>query len=366
MASPFHTVAAEGVSVTLDLRVGHVRSLAIAGGGRSLTPLHTAPWVDDAAVTGDAAIPANLRFLSGDFFCAPFSTADVEAAPPHGWTANSPWRHVGTATEAHGVTALYRLERTVLGAMVEKRLTLRHRHPFLYETHSFIGGDGAVPVANHAMTRLAAGGRIAFSAKRAFETPHAPLESDPAMGRSRLAYPASAQDPARIPLADGGFADITRYPFAARHEDFLQLVERPENALGWLAASRPDSADVFVSLKNPAELPVTFLWFSNGGRDYPPWNGRHTGVLGVEEARAYSLYGHRASIAPNPLSDGGTPTALALDAAGRVSVRNVIGVAPLPASGSAVAEVEARDGALAFTCEDGARFEAPFDAAFLA
>ena len=362
MASPFHSIAAEGIGVTLDLRAGHVRSLVIARGGRSLAPLHTAPWVDDAAVTGDAAIPANLRFLSGDFFCAPFSTSDVEPAPPHGWTANSPWRHVGTATEADGVTALYRLERTVLAATVEKRFTLRHHHPFLYETHSFIGGDGAVPVANHAMTRLAAGGRIAFSAKRAFETPNTPLE----VGRSRLAYPASVQDPTRVPMAGGGFADVTRYPFASRHEDFLQMIERPENALGWLAASRPDSGDAFVSLKNPAELPVTLLWFSNGGRDYPPWNGRHTGVLGVEEGRTYSLYGYSASVAPNPLSDSGTPTALTLDAAGLVSVRNVIGAVPLPASGSAVADVEARDGALAFTCEDGERFEAPFDAAFLA
>ena len=44
------------------------------------------------------------------------------------------------------------------------------------------------------------------------------------------------------------------------------------------------------------------LWFSNGGRDYPPWNGRHVGVLGIEEGRSYAAYGHAASAADNPLT----------------------------------------------------------------
>ena len=66
------------------------------------------------------------------------------------------------------------------------------------------------------------------------------------------------------------------------------------------------------TLKNPADFPVTFVWFSNGGRYYSPWNRRHLGVLGLEEGRAYSAYGHAASIAPNPLSEAGIPTALQL------------------------------------------------------
>ena len=37
----------------LDLRAGHVRTLEIAQGSRSIQPLHTAPWVEDASITGD-------------------------------------------------------------------------------------------------------------------------------------------------------------------------------------------------------------------------------------------------------------------------------------------------------------------------
>ena len=365
MPSPFHTISAEGISVTLDLRVGHIRELVITRDGRTLAPFHTAPWVGDPSITGDETIPSSLRFLSGDFFCAPFSTSDVENTPPHGWTANSPWRHTDTVKEPDGVTALYRLERSVMGARVEKCFKLRNHHPFLYETHTFSGGTGAVPVANHAMVRLAAGGRIAFSAKQFIDTPPAPIEADPTRGRSRLAYPARTDDPTRFPMADGRVADLTRYPFAERHEDFIMLVEKRENRLGWFVASRPGHGDAVVSLKNPAEYPVTFLWFSNGGRDYPPWNGQHSGVLGIEEGRANSILGHRASVDPNALSEAGTPTALTLHADGQAALHNVIGALPLPASGSPIADVQHRAGSLDLLCEDGTRVSVPFDTAFL-
>lgn len=364
--SQFHTIEAEGISVTLDLAAGHIRSLTIDADGRRLTPFHTAPWIDDPAVTEDESLPANLRHLSGDFFCAPFSTSDVETAPPHGWPANSPWDVVQTAREADGTTALYRLARTVMGATVEKRLTVKNRHPFLYQTHTFIGGTGALPVANHAMVSLPDGGILAFSAKARVETPAKALEPDPAVGRSLLAYPTETSDPTKVQLAGGGFADITHYPFAMQHEDFAMLVENQENRLGWFAASRPKTRDAVLSLKRRSDFPVTFLWFSNGGRDYNPWNGRHTGVLGIEEGRANSVLGHRASIDPNPLSARGTPTALTLEPDGAVAVRNVIGAVSLGIAGSPISAVEDRDGSLLWRCADGSQQGIPFDSAFLA
>ena len=361
----FHTITAQGVAVTLDLSAGHIRQLFVEQDGRPLTPFHTAPWINDPAVIADPTIDANLRHLSIDFFCAPFAKSDVEAAPPHGWPANSAWLLVEQSKDPDGASALYRLEKTVLGATVEKRFTIRNGHPFLYQTHVFRGGHGAVPVANHAMVALPGGGTLAFSAKDRIETPATPQESDPARGRSLLAGPAETADPTHVPLADGTFADITRYPFADRHEDFAMLVEATGSRLGWFAASRPASGDAMLSLKNPGDFPVTFLWFSNGGRFYPPWNGRHTGVLGVEEGRAYSVHGHRASIEPNPLSARGTPTALDLVPGGEVAVRNVIGAVSLPASGATVTSVEALDGGLGLIFADGERRSVPFDSRFL-
>ena len=224
--APFHTIAAAGIRVTLDLRVGHIRELTVTAEGRDLTPFHAAPWLDDPGIQADETLPPHLRLLSVDFFCAPFAASDIEEAPSHGWTANSSWTMVETTTLSKGMTALYRLDRLVLGATVEKRFTLRDDHPFLYQTHTFVGGEGAVPVANHAMVRVGGGGRLAFSAKASVETPGVPIETDPVLGRSALAPGLRMRNPTCVPKVDGGSADLTRLPFDARHEDVAMLVER--------------------------------------------------------------------------------------------------------------------------------------------
>ena len=367
MTDIFHTITADGISATVDLRVGHVRRLAVARDGRSLEPLHTAPWVDDPAVTNDESLLANLRFLSGDFFCAPFCGADLEAAPStHGWPANSPWRLIEVRPHAGGgQTARYELEHAVMGARLIKEFTLRDGHPFLYERHVFVGGSGALPVANHAMVRFPNGGVLSFSPKRLAFTPETPLEPDPATGHFALAYPARFHDLTAAPRRDGGTADLTHYPFDQAHEDFVAMVEAADEGLGWAAAARPAEGDLFLSLRNVAELPSTHLWFSNGGRRYAPWNGRHVGVLGIEEGRTYAGHGHRASIAPNPLSQAGIPTALTLDPAGEVAVHNVIGTVPLPAGWGRIAAVERAGDGLVVRGAEGGQIAVPFDAAFL-
>ncbi|MCX5496740.1 hypothetical protein OSH11_18685 [Kaistia dalseonensis] len=363
----FHSFAAEGIRVSVDLRGGHVRQLQVEQGGRTIEPIHTAPWVEDAAIAGDEAIVPNLRFLSGDFFCAPFGFTEPGEGPPHGWPANSRWRLLGVETiAAGGRVARYELAHDVAGARLIKEFTLRDGHPFLYQRHIFFGGEGPIPVANHGMTRFDAPGRISFSPKLYGMTPANSLEPDPAIGRSVLAYPARFDDPARVPLADGTSVDITAYPFASRHEDFVMMIEDPANPLGWATAARPDKGDIFVSLKSPADYPVTMFWFSNGGRDYAPWNGRHVGVLGIEEGRTYAGMGRAASIAPNPLNEAGIATTLDLVPNGEASVRNVIGGLPLPEGWTRVAQVEASDGVLTLRNDQGEHVSVPFDTGFLA
>jgi hypothetical protein len=366
IAERFHTIRAEGITVTLDLAAGHFRAVEIERDGRRLTPFYTAPWVDDPKISEDESIPANLRFLSCDFFCAPFGKSDVEEAPPHGWPANSRWEHVETrAHESGGSVARFVLQKRVMGARLTKEIALRDGHPFVYQRHAFEGGEGTVSAASHAMTEFPVRGRLSVSPKRYAETPEAPLEPDPARGRFALRYPARFSDLAQAPLKDGGATDLRSYPIASRHEDFAMLVEAEGSRLGWAAAVREDARDVVLSLKNPADFPVTMLWFSNGGRDYPPWNGRNVGVLGIEEARAWSAYGHAASTQPNPLSESGVPTTLALHPNGAVEVRHVIGGVPLPEGWREIASVEATDGTLTLVDASGARRDIPFDSAFL-
>ena len=189
--------------------------------------------------------------------------------------------------------------------------------------------------------------------------------------RIRRADAAPSNIPARIddlgnaPLKDGGTTDLTSYPVASRHEDFVMLVEEKGRDLGWAAAVREDARDIVLSLKNPHDFPVTFLWFSNGGRDYPPWNGRNVGVLGIEEGRAWSANGYAASISPNPLSRSGVPTALELRPGGSAEVRHVMGALPLPSGWGEVAAIDAGSGSLTIQDASGGTISVAYDPEFL-
>ena len=365
MVERFHTIEAKGVWLTLDTAVGHVRRFEVERDGTRVRPLHTAPWVDDPAVANDPSILPNLKFLAGDFFCAPFGKSDVEDAPPHGWPANSAWKSLGDKSFVGGVTARFELGKKVMGATLIKAITLRDGHPFAYQRHVFTGGTGAVSVASHAMTHFARDGRLSFSPKAFGELPPAQQESDPKLGRSLFAKGARFTDLHKLPLADGTTVDLHRYPVAKGHEDFAMLVEAKDSPLGWTAAVRPDAHDIVLSLKNPADFPVTFLWFSNGGRYYAPWNSRHIGALGIEEGRAYLANGHAASIAPNPLSDAGIPTALTLKPNGEAEVRHIIGGVPLPSGWASVFSIEAGLTQLTLVGDTGGTLKVPFDQNFL-
>lgn len=367
MTGRFHAIRAQGIDVVVDLDVGHLRSVKIERERRTLTPFYTAPWVDDSDIAADESLTAGLRFLSCDFFCSPFSRTDDPSVPPHGWPANSAWDHIETVPHpAGGTVARCALQKRIQGARLIKEITLRDGHPFVYQRHIFEGGEGAMTVASHAMTQFATRGRLSFSPKAYGEAPPQPQESDPSRGRSALAYPSHFEDLTSVPLKDGGTTSLRSYPIASRHEDFLMLVEANGSTLGWAAAVREEERDIVLGLKSPRDFPVTMLWFSNGGRDYRPWNGRNVGVLGIEEGRVWSANGYKASIAPNRLSDSGVPTSLQLQPDGSVDVRHVIGGLPLPKGWSEVAAIEGAGEAIRLRDIGGSAINVPFDAGFLA
>ena len=115
-------------------------------------------------------------------------------------------------------------------------------------------------------------------------------------------------------------------------------------------------------LKSPDTLPITLLWYSNGGRFYPPWSSRHVGVLGIEEACSSFADGHRASIGPNALNAQGTATAVVLD--GDIEIRSVIGAIGVVNAPSRVLALVRDRGDLLVTTETGQR-RVPFDGSFL-
>lgn len=350
----FHTLAAGGNSVVLDAEVGHLRGLQLSYAGRTVRPLHTAPWSTDAPIDRQAELTPTEQALSGDFLCAPFCANDVEPGPLHGWTANAPWEVV--ASDAESISA--RLSRRIMGATVTKSLRFRNGEPFLYISDSFTGGHGEIPVGHHAMIHVDTSANLSFSSKAMYFTPDTPPEGDPRRGRSLLRYPSSGSDLSAVPLANGSTADLRTYPFASRHEDVVSMAETQGQALGWSAAVRQAEGDIVLLLKDSRIFPCTTLWMSNGGRDYAPWSGRHVGVLGIEDGRSFGAAGHRASITPNTMTRAGYPTAFDLSA--NPTLPYAIGAIPTPAGWTRIADIACEDEALVLRDVGGASLSLPF------
>jgi hypothetical protein len=344
-------VAADGIRFRFDARTGLLDGFVVTDSGVEVAPLHRAPWIGTGETMPPDAAPL-MATLGGDFFCAPFASSE-NGSPLHGWPPNAPW----TVAARDRGTLRAVLERPVFGATLVKELSVRDGHPFVYQRHVFVGGEGRVAVANHANLSVKSGGVIRTSPKRAWETPKDPQESDPARGRSALIYPARSEDPRAFPGLSGP-VDLTRYPWNTRHEDFVVGIEAPGHALGWTAVTRAAEGDVYLSLRSATRLPMTMLWHSNGGRDYPPWSGRHFGCLGVEEGAADHMLGLSTE------ADLAGPGALALTPDGTAEVRHVIGAIAWP-TGEPVAAIHAGDAGLEITGEAGTTRRVPFQTGFL-
>ena len=344
--------------VEIDPEVGNLRALFFEFGGRRLEPLHTAPWVDDPDIIEDDTLLPVERRLSGDFFCAPFGASDVEAAPAHGWPANSRWDVAG---QTDGEATL-QLARQVMGARITKTLRLAEDGPLLYQVHRIEGGTGELTVAHHPMVRMAGTARFSCSPKLAVLTPDTLLES----GRNRLAGSSRSETLSAVPGSDGAPIDLTMLPIADAHEDFVTLVEGPGSPLGWSVVLRHAEDDIVFVLKDPGVLPVTMLWHSNGGRDYRPWNGRHRGVLGIEDGCAAGAEGHAAALLPNPVSREGVATALVLAPDRTHRIAHVIGAVPRPPFWQCVDTIAVGAGTLTLTGDTGESLELTFDTDFFA
>lgn len=345
------TLCAHEICAEFDPSIGLLKRFIVTDNAHTISPLHTAPWVDSNEVIPANAAP-HLAKLGGDFFCAPFGATE-SSSPLHGWPPNSPW--IIETKGKNFITA--RLGQRVFGAELMKELTLKPGHPFVYQRHTFIGGLGQVSVANHANVSLPNGGYIRTSPKFQWRTPPDPLETDPTRGRSSLAYSAQAVDPKIFPTKNGT-ADLTKFPWMPRHEEFVAGLEKPGNTFGWTAITRPSENDLFLSLRNTSILPMTMFWHSNGGRDYAPWSGRHTGCLGVEEGAAARKF----NIDPETRLSG--PGEIQLTPESTVVIPQVIGAIHWP-SGSGVKAIEARETDLKITGEDGDVRYVLFDRDFL-
>jgi hypothetical protein len=254
------------------------------GGGRTVSPLYVAPWLDDVRW------PGLLRALRGEWPCLPFGTVVAPAGlPPSFETRNATdaWNH------GYGANHMWRL--------VEKaahRLTLRVDYPSEAEIESLERTIEVDPEAPALIVSLTVHARkdvvLPFALHPTFATPDEGIEVLACPHQAIHSYPVPPEPGVSRTLPNQTFAslkelptatglmDVTRLPLSEHTEELLQIAGcRPPFVLRYSA----QQADVLLDW-NPDVLPDALLWISNGGRTYAPWSGGNF-ALGVEPAQSF-------------------------------------------------------------------------------
>jgi hypothetical protein len=348
---------------------GHLAPVAFRLDHRLVSPFAIAPWAGEKLAPGT---PALLKALRGDFFCAPFGGNGIpwrrEKHPPHGETANANWRLRSLDKTDDGTVLHASLATKVRPGAVDKFITLLDGHAAIYQRHVLSGASGPMSVGHHALVKFPdAPGSGVVSTSRFTQAQVLPdlFERPEARGYQSLQPGAAFRSLERVPLLTGELTDLTRFPARRGFDDLVMLTADPKLPFAWSAVTFPRERYVYFALRDPRTLRHTILWLSNGGRHYPPWNGRHTSVIGVEDTTSYFHYGLAESAQSNPLNRRGIPTTLKLDARKPTVINYIIGIAAIPAGFDRVAKIARIEKGIELIATSGKRARCAVDVGFL-
>jgi hypothetical protein len=334
----FHISTPE-VDFDITARGGHLAPAVFHLPGRDVSPYALAPW--EPAEFPE--IPPLLSVLRGDFFCLPF--AGKVDGPPHGDPANAIWHSDG----ADERSLRFAMDASDTGAHLVKILTTRAGHHAIYSDVQVSNLEGNFNYGNHPILDLSGlpegAGRITTS-DFFWASVFPGVFSNPANGESQALLEGSQFASLQaVQLTAGGTTDLTRYPQRAGYEDLVMMANSPATVaqpFAWSAVVL--DGYLWFTLKNPADFPATMFWMSNGGRSAPPWNKRHLGRIGIEEACSYFCNGLELS-QQDLLKEQGIPTTRKFTKTETVSLRTIQAVALCPESFGAVREIYPNDDA---------------------
>ncbi|MDR3212129.1 MAG: hypothetical protein LBU79_09465 [Planctomycetota bacterium] len=354
-------LASDQVELFLTRHCGHMGPVTFFRGKEKFAPMALAPWYKETKLF--CADPL-LRVLRGDFFCLPFG-ANQEARGKekyfcHGETANRDWSFLSQgAGEVEGESAqILRTEiRTrARKSRVEKILSLRGSDQAVYIRHNITGLSGPMPYGHHAMLHFDKQGTGLISTSRFKYGQVAPgaFETAETFGYQSLKPGATFTSLSKVPRLDGTTADLSVYPARLGFEDLVLLYSDPKGDFAWSAAVYPEKKLVWFALKNANKLASTILWHSNHGRYYSPWNGRHVGVIGIEEVTGYFAQGLIPSIRQNSLTKQGMKTNYEFKADELFSVPYITAAARVPAGFDHVKSIlPLKEGVVRLTSKSG-------------
>ncbi|MET0599625.1 MAG: hypothetical protein ABWZ57_17350 [Mesorhizobium sp.] len=288
----------------------------VLGDGRQVSPLHVAPWADAPEAAG---LPGILARLRGEWPCVPFGySVPAEGwpadwaetmGPPeadeevHGHASNHEWAFLPDdgaslrlALDYPAASPVARVERTVTpdpdAPAVELSFSIAVRRPC------------RLPIGLHPVFRLPSepgAARLEVDAGTHGRTYPGTVEPGAALFSPDRRFASLTEVPARA----GGSVDAGAVPFAAAVEELLQL-----EGTGGRASLANHAEGYRATLTWQAEhFPSLLLWYSNRGRQAPPWSGRHL-ALGIEPVCSPFGLGPETARADNPLARSGVATAL--------------------------------------------------------
>lgn len=319
------------------------------GSTAPIQPYHIAPWAEETVAADTAPM---LRALRGDWFCSAFGENREPHAgqhlPPHGETANGTWQYIDTSQGEEGAWLRLGTDLPLQGGHCESTTALIAGHSVIYQRHALSGLTSPISLGHHATLEFATTGVLSFSRTIYARTALHAIDGPGSEHYSRLQPNTAIHDLTAVPLSsepvegskgEGTTTDLTRYPARRGFDDIAIVCADPSLDFAWVSVTFPEQGYAWFALRDPRQLASTLLWFSNGGRKFPPWNGRHINVMGIEDITAFFHVGLATSCRANALTERGIPTCLEPEN-GRLSIPYIQGVARTPQDFDRVALIE--------------------------
>ena len=363
------------VSLAITKQGGHMAPVVFgAANEQQIRPYYISPWQEEDRSDMPAEVLVPLR---GDFFCLPFGgnaqPYQNQNHPVHGETATAEWTFVDSEDVESGISRLRLvLDTRVRKGRVTKEITLRDRHPVIYQRHCVEGFVGPSPVGHHAILEMPdeEGTFVISTSPFRLGMTNPGVFGDPAAGEYQmLAEGKSFCDLREIPtlFRDPAVVDCSRLPLRRGFTDLFAVVADAESLAGkpaWTAAVNTSENWAWFSLRDPRKLPMTAFWLENHGRHSFPWNGRNQ-CLGVEDICGYFAEGIAASARANLLTEQGIATAIDCTEDSPLDIRSIQAAVPVPVGFNRVEPIDFRDKCLRLISDSGSSVEVTVDHSFV-
>jgi hypothetical protein len=358
------------VDACITQRGGHLAPVTFRTTAGEIQPFSVAPWATETLAPDT---PDLLKTLRGDFFCAPFGGNGTpwrgESHPPHGETASADWQTPRLSSPSLGRLRFEAdLDTTVRAGHVSKFIELRDGETNLYLRHTLSGLTGPMSLGHHAMLKCPEGrepGNIGLSPFKAGRVLPDPFENPAVGGYSALKPGATFSDLSKVPLDNGTPTDLSRFPAREGFDDLVMVTAKPRASPAWSTLAFPDAGYLWFSLRDPAVLASTILWFSHGGRHYAPWNGRHRGVIGIEDVTSHFHYGLAESAQNHESGPSIIPTIHRLNRRKPTVVNYIMGIVPIPSNFDRVKNIRFESVGIQFQAHSGVKISHLVDHKFI-